>query len=136
MNLNGAPPGSHGLEIHRNGDLSDGWKSTGAAYDFRGSAAHSDCGLHPGSLGSVTVNESGKAQQLLDVPGLHVADIIGRACILSQRADFGAKTNPGHNGFVGEGLAWGIIARSAGLQQNSKRVCLCSGRTIWEESKL
>ena len=30
-------------------------------------------------------------------------------------------------------FACGIIARSAGLFQNKKTVCTCSGKTIWEE---
>ena len=30
-------------------------------------------------------------------------------------------------------LTCGIIARSAGLFQNSKKVCTCDGVTIWEE---
>lgn len=30
-------------------------------------------------------------------------------------------------------LACGIIARSAGLFQNPKRICACDGLTLWEE---
>ena len=30
-------------------------------------------------------------------------------------------------------VACGIIARSAGILQNVKKICLCSGKTLWEE---
>lgn len=30
-------------------------------------------------------------------------------------------------------LACGIIARSSGLLQNTKKICACDGLTIWEE---
>ena len=30
-------------------------------------------------------------------------------------------------------MACGIIARSAGLFQNPKKVCACDGVTIWDE---
>lgn len=31
-------------------------------------------------------------------------------------------------------LLCGIIARSAGLFQNTKKVCTCDGVTLWEEA--
>jgi len=30
-------------------------------------------------------------------------------------------------------VACGIIARSAGIFENTKRLCTCSGATIWQE---
>ena len=33
-------------------------------------------------------------------------------------------------------LAYGIIARSAGLFQNPKKICACTGMTMWEEREL
>lgn len=30
-------------------------------------------------------------------------------------------------------LACGIIARSAGMFENSKRICACDGVTLWDE---
>ncbi len=32
-------------------------------------------------------------------------------------------------------VAGGIIARSAGLFQNPKKVCTCDGVTIWDEAR-
>ena len=44
-------------------------------------------------------------------------DLIGRSVCISNSNDF----------------ACGILARSAGVFENKKRVCDCSGKTIWEE---
>ena len=32
-------------------------------------------------------------------------------------------------------LACGIIARSANVYENIKKVCACSGKTLWDERK-
>ena len=37
------------------------------------------------------------------------------------------------DGNCGSGLACGIIARSAGLGENLKKICACDGVTIWDE---
>lgn len=30
-------------------------------------------------------------------------------------------------------IACGIIARSAGIMENTKKICSCTGATLWEE---
>ncbi|KAG0339633.1 hypothetical protein BG000_001721 [Podila horticola] len=40
------------------------------------------------------------------------------------------------NGGSGKGVICGIIARSAGVFENAKKVCDCSGTTLWEEARL
>ena len=57
---------------------------------------------------------------------LKVWDVIGRSICISQ------KPNSKH-GDSGERLACGIIARSANVFQNMKKICSCSGKTIWDE---
>lgn len=37
------------------------------------------------------------------------------------------------DGTSGPVLSCGIIARSAGLFENSKQICACDGVTLWEE---
>ena len=37
------------------------------------------------------------------------------------------------NGNCGEALSCGIIARSAGIFENAKRICACDGVTLWDE---
>ena len=40
------------------------------------------------------------------------------------------------DGNSGPGLIAGIIARSAGAFENMKKVCSCSGKTLWEEARI
>jgi copper chaperone for superoxide dismutase len=57
---------------------------------------------------------------------LKVWDIIGRSLCISE------KPNTRH-GDSGERLACGVIARSANVFRNSKKICECSGKTVWDE---
>ena len=61
---------------------------------------------------------------------LKVWDIIGRSFCVYEKNDDGNEAN------CGKKIACGIIARSAGLFENMKKICLCSGRTLWEERDL
>lgn len=54
---------------------------------------------------------------------LRVADLIGRSIVLYGTED---KSEPG--------IAAAVIARSAGVGENYKRICTCDGTTIWESS--
>lgn len=49
-------------------------------------------------------------------------DIIGRSVVVHSAA------------VKGGAIMCGIIARSSGLFQNSKKVCTCDGTTIWQEA--
>lgn len=48
--------------------------------------------------------------------------VVGGACERVEGACSGA-----------DGEAVGIVARAAGLFENPKKICLCSGKSIWEE---
>ena len=50
-----------------------------------------------------------------------IADVVGRSMCL-----YAAHGRP---------LMCGIIARSAGVFENTKTICACSGRTLWQESE-
>lgn len=54
---------------------------------------------------------------------LRVADLIGRSIVLYGTED---KAEPG--------IAAAVIARSAGVGENYKRICTCDGTTIWESN--
>lgn len=67
---------------------------------------------------------------------LQVWDVIGRSLVVdSGEDDLGRGSHPLSKvtGNSGERLACGIIARSAGLFENTKRICACDGVTLWEE---
>lgn len=51
-----------------------------------------------------------------------VWEIVGRGIV-------GERSNERHT----EGIVVGVIARSAGVWENDKVVCGCSGKTVWEE---
>lgn len=76
-------------------------------------------------LGTVGVFKSkdGNFGQAYFMRKINVADIIGRSITIS-------KTQvPDQHSIVG------VIARSAGVWQNDKTVCSCTGKTVWEERK-
>lgn len=65
-----------------------------------------------------------------------VWDIIGRSIVITESEDdlgTGATEISKVDGDSGERLACGIIARSAGLFENTKKICACDGLTLWDE---
>lgn len=138
--IDGLEPGMHGLHIHECGDISRGAASLGAHYNPRhtrhGSPANGSDDRHAGDLGNIEADANGRAKfQFVDrVVG--VGEIIGRSVVVTENADdFGVGTTDKSSidGNSGERLAYGIIARSAGIFQNFKKICACDGVTIWDE---
>ncbi|XP_035916791.1 copper chaperone for superoxide dismutase [Anopheles stephensi] len=99
------PNGSYRLNVHECGDLSQGCSSVGEVYD--------SC--------EISTDERGRATVRLVNDRLDVSDLIGRSVVIT-RADN-----------AGERLSCGIIARSAGIYENYKKICACDGVTIWDE---
>jgi len=67
-------------------------------------------------LGKVHVDERGWGEFSGEVDGLQVWEILGHAVSVDKTC--------------------GVVARSAGVWENVKKVCACSGRTIWEEHQV
>ncbi|AMD20867.1 HDR125Cp [Eremothecium sinecaudum] len=115
--LNGVPKvGKYYASIRKTGDVSQGCKSTGDAlhtFDPIECKESSDLGtgLYSGS-GFVTCP-------------FPIWDIVGKAFMISDDPIF----KPGSYGIIG------VIARSAGVWENDKQVCACSGNTLWQERK-
>ncbi|KAJ7358714.1 hypothetical protein OS493_022158 [Desmophyllum pertusum] len=68
-----------------------------------------------------------------------VWDVIGRSLVVHHGEDDlgrGCNKLSKITGNSGPGLTCGIIARSAGLFQNSKKFCACDGKIIWEDKPL
>ena len=55
------------------------------------------------------------------VEGCDLSDYIGRSVVVSGR-----ERRP---------LAAGIVARASPVSGNTKRICVCSGKTLWQERK-
>ncbi|KAH3899847.1 related to Superoxide dismutase 1 copper chaperone [Saccharomycodes ludwigii] len=117
-------PGLYYSSIHANGDISNGCLSTGPILHKLD---------HP--IKVVTpINVSNdkklyKGSAFFGVPNMNVGDLIGRSFVITN--------NPNHEiGKSGDSVnICGVIARSAGIWENDKQVCACSGKTIWEERK-
>ncbi|CAF1504710.1 unnamed protein product [Rotaria sp. Silwood1] len=115
------PNSSARINIHEYGDLSNGCDSCGDYYDSSFSSSQKRSGELTGMLGQVTTDEHGTANFRLLNRCIRVPDIIGRSFVI-QNSD-------------SQRVACGIIAKSAGLFENTKRLCTCSGATIWQERK-
>jgi len=139
--IDGLTPGLHGCHIHEYGDLSEGYQNIGEHYNpheqYHGGPQ--TVNHHFGDLGNIVVDEKGhgKLRATLVDNEINIWNIIGRSvCIKSKEDDLETQSSD-HNrskidGNSGEPLAIGLIARSAGVFQNSKTICTCSGTTLWE----
>ncbi|KAL2543509.1 Copper chaperone for superoxide dismutase [Forsythia ovata] len=115
-NFSGLPPGKHGWSINEFGDLTRGAASTGKVFN-----PMSDAKEPVGDLGTLDVDEKGEAFFSGVKEKLRVADLIGRSIAVYGTED---KSD--------EGVAAAVIARSAGVGENYKKLCTCDGTTIWE----
>uniref|UniRef100_A0A182PF38 superoxide dismutase n=1 Tax=Anopheles epiroticus TaxID=199890 RepID=A0A182PF38_9DIPT len=94
------------LNVHECGDISAGCSSVGDVYDSS----------------PISSDGSGRATIRYVNVRLDVSDLIGRSVVIAQ-SDGGQERR----------LSCGIIARSAGIFQNYKKICACDGVTIWDE---
>ncbi|XP_062305339.1 copper chaperone for superoxide dismutase-like [Osmerus eperlanus] len=136
--IDGLEPGPHGLHVHALGDLTLDCLSCGEHYNPHGRqhGGPQDSERHVGDLGNVLAGLDGRASFRLEDSQLKVWDVIGRSLVVDAGEDDlgrGGHTLSRLTGNSGERLACGIIARSAGLFQNSKQICACDGVTLWEE---
>ncbi|KAL0970126.1 hypothetical protein UPYG_G00237510 [Umbra pygmaea] len=136
--VDGLEPGAHGLHIHTLGDLTQDCQSCGEHYNPYGRqhGAPQDTDRHVGDLGNIVAGADGRASFRLEDPQLKVWDVIGRSLVVdAEEDDLGRGDNSlsKQTGNSGQRLACGIIARSAGLFQNTKQICACDGVTLWDE---
>ncbi|KFK43519.1 hypothetical protein AALP_AA1G136000 [Arabis alpina] len=118
-NFTGLSPGTHSWTINQYGDLTNGAASTGNLYnpfqDQTGTEALGD-------LGTLEADQNGEAFYTGKKENLKVVDLIGRAVVVYKTED--NKSGPG--------LTAAVIARSAGVGENYKKLCSCDGTVIWE----
>ncbi|KNC79581.1 hypothetical protein SARC_08029 [Sphaeroforma arctica JP610] len=117
----GLQTGTHGVRVNTYGDLTDGCSSTEPVYTDKVS------GEAIGNLGDVEADTHGHTSFKFVARNLRVWDIIGRAVVIDSSSL--KDTQEENKGSV----ACGLIARSAGVGENIKKVCACSGKTLWEE---
>jgi copper chaperone for superoxide dismutase len=150
--LSGLPSeGLFGVNVRTFGDISGGGQTTGPVLNKATASGDRFFGF----LGLMRRQEkslAGSATLRLESEYLQVHEMIGRSMVLERLSDessgrlqtpmivsAGSET-PGEMNAIPAGddraIAVGIIARSAGVFANTKRVCACSGKTLWEEETI
>ncbi|GAB2300926.1 hypothetical protein Dimus_034961 [Dionaea muscipula] len=117
-NFSGLSPGKHGWSINEYGDLTTGATSTGNIYNPTNQRNVTEA---VGDLGTFDADDKGEAFYSGTKPKLKIVDIIGRAIAVYETED---KSD--------SGITAAVIARSAGVGENYKKLCTCDGTTIWE----
>ena len=125
LTLRGVSPGTYHATVRETGDISRGAVSTGGIWEaikaLRGDSEPR------GIFGAVQVGKDGRGSAFLDQP-VSIWEIIGHSMVVTKQQE-GAFQTEDPDTLVG------VIARSAGVWDNDKTVCSCSGKTVWEERK-
>jgi copper chaperone for superoxide dismutase len=129
LTLRGVSPGTYHATVRQAGDISEGASSTGGIWEAIKSVGGFSKQEPPprGMFGSIQVGKEGTGSTFLDRP-VSIWEIIGRSMVVSKQAD-GPFSKEDPDTLVG------VIARSAGVWDNEKTVCSCSGKTVWQERK-
>jgi len=125
LTIRGLAPGRYWATVRETGDICQGAVSTGGIWTDPKEGA-----LKPrGFFGTVDVGKNGMGSVFIDKP-IQIWEMIGRSMVVSKQHEGEGKfENNDENTLVG------VIARSAGVWDNDKTVCSCSGKTLWEERK-
>lgn len=126
MTLKGVSPGLYNVTVRETGNISDGAASTGVVWDLM--EARRQSRPAKGVFGTIHVAPSGLGSVFLDKP-IQIWEMIGRSIVVSRQKSEGPFDKEDADTLVG------VIARSAGVWDNDKTVCSCSGKTVWEERK-
>lgn len=131
LTLKGVSAGTYHATIRERGDISQGASSTGGIWEAikkAGGFSHSEPkSVARGLFGTVQVGQDGRGSAFLDRP-VAIWELIGRGMVVSQNIE-GPYSKDDADTLVG------VVARSAGVWDNDKVVCSCSGKTVWEERK-
>lgn len=127
LSLRGVSPGTYHASVRERGDISEGPESAGAVWELlKSKQEKKPC---RGLFGTVEVGQSGLGTIFFDRP-VQIWEMIGRSIVVTKQQQEGEKLNK-----EDPDTLVGVIARSAGVWDNDKTVCSCSGKTVWEERK-
>ncbi|KAL2271927.1 hypothetical protein VTJ83DRAFT_1298 [Remersonia thermophila] len=127
LTVRGVPPGTYRATIREYGNLKDGASSTGPVWASQQGSKEAEGPR--GYLGTIEVGPNGYGNTFLNRP-FQVWEVIGRALVVSRSDEGDGKPLSNE-----EDTVVGVIARSAGVWDNDKTVCSCTGKTLWEERK-
>ena len=126
LTIRGLPMGTYHATVRETGDISKGAASTGGIWEAMAHTVGS-LGQPRGVFGTIEVGKDGKGSTFLDRP-ISMWEMIGRSMVVSKHRD-GPFEKEDPDTLVG------VIARSAGVWDNDKTVCSCSGKNVWQERK-
>lgn len=124
LTLRGVSPGTYRASIREYGNLAEGATSTGPVW-----SGPKPGSIPRGALGIFQVGPDGRGSAFLDCP-FRVWEVIGHAMAVTKQNERDGQ--PLRND---EDTVVGVIARSAGVWDNDKTVCSCTGKTLWEERR-
>jgi copper chaperone for superoxide dismutase len=127
LTINGLSPGRYWATVRQAGDISQGAASTGGIWEaLKSTVLGSETPKEPrGVFGTVDVDEKGRGNVFMDRP-VAIWEMIGRSMVLSKSKEGPFKRED-------PDTLVGVIARSAGVWDNDKMVCSCSGKNVWQE---
>ncbi|KAK4124019.1 Cu,Zn superoxide dismutase-like protein [Parathielavia appendiculata] len=128
LTVRGVPPGTYHASIREYGNLKDGAASAGPVW-LGVQGKEGGAGKPRGVLGTVQVGPNGYGNAFINRP-FQVWEVIGHALVVSRQDE--SDGEPLKNK---EDTVVGVIARSAGVWDNDKTVCSCTGKTLWQERK-
>lgn len=137
LTLRGIAPGIYRATIREFGDLARGVESAGPVWNgaatltAESKSQLSDPTAPRGVLGTVEINKDGHGSVFLSHP-FQIWEVIGHAFAVAPVSVDESKGKALEND---ENTVVGVIARSAGVWDNDKTVCSCTGKTLWEERK-
>ncbi|KAF7921226.1 uncharacterized protein EAE98_008652 [Botrytis deweyae] len=123
LTIRGLQEGTYWATVREAGDISNGAISTAGLWK----GGNED--TPRGTFGTVSVGKNGMGSVFLDKP-IQIWEMIGRGMVVSKQHEGDKKFEKND-----ENTLVGVIARSAGVWDNDKTVCSCSGKTLWEERK-
>ena len=141
LTIKGLSPGIYNVTVRENGDINYGAESTGSIWGYLKANAEQSASSAKGLWGTVDVSEAGTGSVFTSKP-IQVLELYGKSIAVSKDRDDKSSENSAR--LEGKDLKGtqndpdtlvGVIARSAGVWDNDKTVCSCSGKTVWEERK-
>lgn len=125
LTVRGVAPGTYRASIREYGDLKEGARSAGPIW--AGGEAGKELQQQRGVLGEIEVGQDGRGAAFVAHP-FQIWEVIGHAMILTKQDEGGELVNDADT-------VVGVIARSAGMWDNDKTVCSCTGKTLWDERR-
>ncbi|KAI9826109.1 MAG: copper chaperone [Thelocarpon impressellum] len=127
LSINGLSPGTYWATIRESGDISRGAASTGGIWNRLGSPSGPDDACR-GFAEQVEVGEDGRGSAFVG-QAFPIWEVFARSMVVSRQVEHESWKQDDADTLVG------VIARSAGVWENDKTVCSCSGKTLWEERR-